>query len=56
MWLEFASQEDNYVSVSLFNNIRGLNILGTHVNNNNTNNNNVLFFVSDLKIVCYNNY
>ena len=34
-----------------------LNIHGTHVTANNYTNNNVLFFlVSDMKIVCYNNY
>ena len=29
---------------------------GTHVTANNDTNNNVVFFVLDLKIVCYNNY
>ena len=38
-------------------NIGCLNIDGTHVTaNNSTNNNAVFFFVSDLKIVYYNNY
>ena len=33
-----------------------LNIHGTHVTLNNSTNDNVFFFVSDLKIVFYNNY
>ena len=34
-----------------------LNVHGAHVTaNNSTNNNDVLFFVSELKIVYYNNY
>ena len=33
-----------------------LNIHGTHVTANTSTNNNVSFFVSDLKIVYYNNY
>ena len=33
-----------------------LNILGTNVTANNSTTNNVFFFVSDLKIVYYNNY
>ena len=37
-------------------NIGCLNIHGTHVTANNSTNDNVFFFVSDLKIVYYNNY
>ena len=33
-----------------------LNIHGTHVTANNSTNNNVFFFVSDLKILHYDNY
>ena len=33
-----------------------LNIYGTHVTDDNSTNNNAFFFVSDLKIVNFNNY
>ena len=43
--------------VSIYIYIWRLNIHGTHVTANNSTNNNVMFcFISDWKIVCYNNF
>ena len=55
------SKENTYVKnsqgVNNDNNIGCLNIHGTHVTANNSTNNILLFFfISDLKIVYYNNY
>ena len=57
---DYSDQDLLSLSVSVFPGICWwgcLNIYGTHVTaNNSTNNNVVFFFVSDLKIVYYNNY
>ena len=50
-----TTQPPNYIYIYIYIYMGFLNIHGTHVIDHNSNNN-VFFFVSDLKLLFYNNY